>query len=158
MDIFSLAIMENHPFATLDNGYILQIKVLQLRQIFCGDRNSLWNNCIKNHLIRYRRVGILCSIPATNIHQISPTLLKIQGGGAFGGYKQRPLCLVLSISHLSNFQVFLVSLIQSERKRVSQFVSVVHKLKIQYLLYILYSHQFYSGDLSGLLVPWFLPY
>jgi len=28
-----------------------------------------------------------CSIPATNIHQISPTLLKIQGGGAFGGYK-----------------------------------------------------------------------
>jgi len=30
---------------------------------------------------------IICSIPATNIHQISPTLLKIQGGGAFGGYK-----------------------------------------------------------------------
>ena len=31
--------------------------------------------------------GENCSIPATNIHQISPTLLKIQGGGAFGGYK-----------------------------------------------------------------------
>jgi len=28
-----------------------------------------------------------CSIPATNFLQISPTLLKIQGGGAFGGYK-----------------------------------------------------------------------
>jgi len=47
-------------------------------------------NCSYNFLYVHLKkclVDTNCSIPATNFLQISPTLLKIQGGGAFGGYK-----------------------------------------------------------------------